>query len=184
MAVLWLVWGSGQAAAGLAVGDEVEVMLKGVPAGEQEQVNGKYMVREGGVRLPMLGTLVPARGLTADQLARVAEAAYQKEGIYANPAIEVRVVRGADVPGDLAKVSVGGHVNRPGFIDYRKGMTLAQAVQAAGDRTAFGGAAIVLVRGARSMKLDYRKQEDRNLTVLPNDTITVQQRGPFEGNRG
>lgn len=183
--VIGLAAGLGAVArGGLATGDEVEVMLKGVPAGEQEQVNGRYMVREGGVRLPMLRAMVPARGLTVDQLARAAEVAYQKEGIYANPAIEVRVIRGADAAGDNAQVSVGGHVNRPGFIEYRKGMTLTQALQAAGDRTAFGGATILLVRGAKSTKLDYRKEHDRNLLLLPNDTVTVQQRGPFEGNRG
>jgi protein involved in polysaccharide export with SLBB domain len=176
----FLSWGIGAARGGLAVGDEVEVSLKGVPAGEQEQFNGRYTVREGGIRLPLLEGLVPVVGMAVDQAARTAETAYRKAGIYENPAIEMRVLRGKDVAGDDALVSVGGRVKRAGQVPYRKGMTLTQAIQAAGDRDDFGGSTVILERAGKARKLDYRKQEDRNLPLLPNDTITVQQRKPFE----
>ena len=167
--------------AGLAVGDDVQVVLKGVPVEEQGQVNGVYTVREGGVRLPLLNGLVPAKGLTPEQLARAVERAYQEQGIYANPAIEVKVVM-AD--GGGPQVSVGGQVRRPGIIPFRKGMTLQQAIQAAGDRTEFGSGKVIVVRGGKARELDFTKQECKNYVIEANDTVTVKQRGVLEGNRG
>jgi protein involved in polysaccharide export with SLBB domain len=169
------VWG------GLAVGDDVQVVLKGVPVEEQGQVNGVYAVHEGGVRLPLLEGLVPARGLTLEQFARAAERAYQVQGIYAKPAIEVKVIQ---PDGGGPQVNVGGYVGRPGFVPFRKGLTLLQAIQAAGDRTEFGGGKIVLVRGGQARELDFTKQEHRNLRLEANDTVTVKQRRPWEVNRG
>lgn len=173
------------AAAGVETGDTVKLTIRGIPNDEQQQVSGSYRVGDtGGLRLPLLKERVPVRGLDADQIATAIENAYRSAGIYKNPSIEVEIKSGKDQPGESAVVSVGGQVNRAGPVVYRKGLTLMQALQAAGDRTAFGGRNITVFRGKKAIRLDYRKAEVKNFELLPDDTITVDVKGPFEFDRG
>jgi len=174
------------ALAGLETGDAVKITLRGVPPDEQQKVNGEYRVGDSGtIRLPMVPTPLPARGLNPDEFARAAEKAYRDAGIYAAPAIEMEVVgRQVIVEGAQAMVTVGGQVRRSGQVPYRKGMTLIQAVQLAGDRNEYGGRNIRLFRKGKVMNLDFRKPEHKNLLLEPDDAITVDQAGIVEGNRG
>jgi len=173
------------ARAGVEIGDTVKLSIRGVPNDEQQQVNGVYRVGDtGGLRLPLLKERLNVRGLTADQLAAVAERAYREAGIYQNPSIEVEVMAGPETAPAATIVSIGGQVNKAGPVPFRKGLTLMQALQAAGDRTAFGGRNITLIRGKKVIHLDYRKPETKNLELLPDDTISVEQRLILEGDRG
>src|SRR5690606_18962411 len=138
----------------------------------------------GGLRLPYLPKRLPVRGLNADQIATAAEKAYQTAGIYKTPAIEVEIRKGREQAGDVAQVSVGGQVNRSGPVPYRKGLTLLQAIQAAGDRNAFGGRNIKIFRAKRVIHLDFRKPEHKNFLLEPEDSVIVEQRGAAEMDRG
>jgi protein involved in polysaccharide export with SLBB domain len=172
------------AIAGIEPGNAMKLTLRGVPAEEQAKIDGLYRVGEsGGVRLPLLETPVPAKGMTAEQFARSAEKAYRDAGIYARPAIEVEM-QFADPEGQDPKVSVGGHVRRSGPQAFRKTMTLLEAIQAAGDRDEFGGRDIRLIRKGKTTLLDFRKQEVKNLLLEPFDSIIVNQAGVVEGDRG
>ena len=156
-----------------------------MPNDEQQQINGVYRVGDtGGLRLPLLKERLSVGGLTADQIAAAAERGYRDAGIYKSPSIEVEILKGKDQPGEGAVVSVGGQVGHAGPIPFRKGLTLMQALHAAGDRTAFGGRNIVLYRGKKAIHLDYRKPEHKNFELLPDDTITVEQKGVVEFDRG
>jgi protein involved in polysaccharide export with SLBB domain len=171
----------------LKPGNAVKVSLRGVNADEQNKVSGEYRVSDGGlVRLPMLDGPLKASGLTADQLARVAEKAYRDEGIYDKPAIEVEVITAPVIAtnGSAAEVTFGGQVLRPGTVPYTKGMTLLQGLQKAGDRNIYGGRNIRLHRNGKVRLLDFRKAEDKNLLLEPGDAITVDQAGAFEFDRG
>lgn len=172
------------AVAGIEPGNAMKLTLRGVPAEEQAKIDGLYRVGEsGGVRLPLLETPVPAKGMTAEQFARSAEKAYRDAGIYARPAIEVEM-QVADPEVQDPKISVGGHVRRAGPIPFRKTMTLLEAIQAAGDRDEFGGRNIRLIRKGKTTLLDFRKQEVKNLQLEPFDSIIVDQVGVVEGDRG
>ncbi len=167
--------------AGLGKGDGVKVTLRGVPAEEQQKVNGEYRVGEsGGVRLPMIKGLLAAEGMNAEQFARQVEKAYRDAGIYANPAVEVEILSGKGIAEGAPVVSVGGHVNHAGPVPFRKGITLMQAVQAAGDRDVFGGRKVQVFRKGKVIPLDYRKQADKNFPLEPNDSISVDQAGILE----
>lgn len=168
--------------AGVKEGDSVQVTVRGIPATEQEKLNGVYRVGTSGLRLPFLKSRLPVAGLEPDQIAVAAEKAYQSEGIYHQPAIDVEIVRGEDQKGTEAQVSVGGHVKRSGAVSFRQGMTLLQAIQAAGDRTEFGSRNIKVIRDGKSIALDFRKAEHKNFSIRPNDSIIVEQRGILEGN--
>ena len=173
------------ARAGVEIGDTVKLSIRGVPNNEQQQVNGVYRVGDtGGLRLPMLKQRLSVRGLSADQIATAAERAYREAGIYENPSIEVEVTGGIEDPGAATIVSVGGQVGKAGPVPFRKGITLMQALQAAGDRTPFGGRNVTLFRGKKAIHLDYRKAETKNFDLLPDDTITVEQKGALEFDRG
>lgn len=173
------------ARAGVEIGNTVKLSIRGVPNEEQQQVNGVYRVGDtGGLRLPLLKERLTVLGLTADQIAAAAERAYREAGIYKNPSIEVEVTGGPEDPGGGTLVSVGGQVAKAGPVPYRKGLTLMQALHAAGERTAFGGRNITLFRGKKAIHLDFRKPEHKNFELLPDDTITVEPKGVVEFDRG
>ena len=163
---------------GLAPGDSIKLTLRGVGSEEQEKVNGNYKLgQSGGVRLPMLETLLSAKGLTPEQFARSAEKAYREQGIYTQPAIEIEAVIGGEKGEAASMVSVGGQVKNAGDSEYRKGLTLLQAINAAGGRNEFGGRNVMLVREGKSYWLDYLNLKHKNLPLRPNDALQVEQRG-------
>jgi len=172
------------ASAELAPGDRIGVTLRGVPATEQEKVNGKYQVGESGsVRLPLLEKLVPARGLSPEQFARAAETAYKQDGIYDQPAIEVEVFAGGDQGGE-ALISVGGQVRRAGQTPFRKDMTVIQAIDAAGGRNDFGSRNVLLLRGGKQYCLDFTNLKHKNIVLLPWDSLQVEQKGILDRWKG
>lgn len=172
------------ALAGLEPGEQINLTIRGVSPAEQQKVSGIYRVGEsGGVRLPLLAELVPARGLTPEQFARAAETAYVKAGIYAQPAIEVDASQGKDQQG-TAVVSVGGLVRRAGDSPFRKGMTVIQALDAAGGRNEFGGRNLFLLRDGKQYCLDFTVLAHKNIVLLPNDSIQVDQKAVFDKWKG
>jgi protein involved in polysaccharide export with SLBB domain len=172
------------ALAGLEPGDGIQVTLRGVEEAEQKSVNGTYRVGDSGqVRLPLLDRLVTARGLTPEQFARAAEAAYRAEGIYTKPAIEVEALA-VIKDGQQSVVSVGGQVQRAGESAFRKGMTVIQAIDAAGGRNAFGGRNVLLIRGGRQYCIDFLNLKHKSIRLLPDDSLQVEQKGVLDRWKG
>jgi protein involved in polysaccharide export with SLBB domain len=171
--------------AGLEPGDGIQVTLRGVEEAEQKSVNGTYRVGDSGqVRLPLLDRLVTARGLTPEQFARAAEAAYRAEGIYTKPAIEVEALQGREQDDGPAMISVGGQVRRADKTEYRKGMTVIQALDAAGGRNDFGGRNLLLLRGEKQYCLDFLNLKHKNIRLLPDDSLQVEQKGVLDRWKG
>ncbi len=165
-----------QCIAGLESGDLLRLTVRGIAPEEQQKINGEYRVGEtGGVRLPLLASTIGARGLTAEQFARAAEAAYRNAGIYTRPAIEVETIRGTDTDNAPTVISVGGNVRRAGETQYRKGMTVIQALDAVGGRNEFGGRNIMLLRAGKQYCLDFNNLTHKNIVVLPGDSLQVEQ---------
>lgn len=172
------------ALAGLEAGEQISLTIRGVEPAEQQKINGTYRVGDSGsVRLPLLEHSVPARGLTAEQFARSAEAAYKAAGIYARPAIEVETLQGKDQRGP-AVVSVAGQVRRAGESPFRKGMTVIQAIDAAGGRNEFGGRNLLLIREGKQYCLDFTNLTHKNIVLRPGDSLQVEQKGVVDRWRG
>ena len=170
--------------AGLEPGDGIQVTLRGVEEAEQKSVNGTYRVGDSGqVRLPLLDRLVTARGLTPEQFARAAEAAYRAEGIYTKPAIEVEALA-VIKDGQQSVVSVGGQVQRAGESAFRKNMTVIQAIDAAGGRSAFGGRNVFLIRGGKQYCLDFLNLKHKSIRLLPDDSLQVEQKAVLDRWKG
>jgi protein involved in polysaccharide export with SLBB domain len=184
LAILLLSQLTGAVLGGLETGEQISLTIRGVDTTEQAKISGTYRVGEsGGVRLPLLEQLLPARGLTAEQFARSAEAAYKAAGIYARPAIEVETLQGGDHIGPTV-VSVGGKVRRAGETPFRKGMTVIQAIDAAGGRDDFGGRNLLLFRDGRQHCLDFTNLRHKNIVLRPGDSLQVEQKGIIDRWKG
>lgn len=163
----------------IKTGDVLVLSIKGVPEAEQGSIEGEYVVgKDGQIKVPIADVMVSARGLEFEELARAVENAYKKAGIYSRPTITVR--GDSSTPSRLI-VSVGGRVRRAGSIPFRSGMTLLQAIQAAGDMDQFGTKKrIYVTRGKEAWKMDLRKKEVQQFKLKPEDTIVVDQKGTFD----
>ncbi len=170
--------------AGLEPGEQINLTIRGVEPAEQQKISGIYRIGEtGSVRLPLLTELLAARGLTPEQFARAAEAAYRKAGIYSRPAIEVETVQGKDQQGP-ALISVGGQVRRSGDTPFRKGMTVVQAIDNAGGRNDFGSRNMFLIRDGKQYCLDFTNLAHKNIVLHPGDSLQVDEKGILDRWKG
>jgi protein involved in polysaccharide export with SLBB domain len=175
-----LVCGVLPAVAQIQPGKSVAISILGVPAEERGRIDGAYPVAENGtINMPFIGQ-VRAAGLKPEVLASALEARYRSAQIYRNPTIQVV----SDVEGgalDEAVVHIGGQVGRPGPVKFTRGLTLWQAIQAAGGPNAFGTIQRVKVLRAGNQR-QYNLSELRNMQVIlePNDSIEVPQKRPWE----
>ncbi len=156
-------------------GKAIQITISGVPPEEKGRVDGIYPVSDAGyINMPFIGT-VRAADLRNEDLAASLQARYKSLGIYTNPTIQVISKTGDSI--DEQMVHLGGQVRGPGPKPFRKGLTLYQAVQAAGGATEFGSMKRVkLFRNGRQTLYDLTKAQFMNVPVLPNDTIEVPQK--------
>jgi len=160
----------------ISPGRAIEIQIKGVPGEEMALVSGTYTVSESGtISMPLLSSAIRAAGMNPTSLARSIEAAYRAEKIYSTPSINV-IASTDDTLAELI-VTVGGQAKRPGPVKYTRGLTLYNAVQAAGGATEFGSMFRVrLLRGNQLKEYDLHQTKFMNLLVEPNDTIEIPQK--------
>ncbi len=164
----------------IRAGQAIELRINSVPAEEKAKFDGAYPVSSSGtINLPYLG-LIRAAGLRSDQLAVSIQNAYRSRQIFTNPTVQV--LTSTDQTLNEQLVTVGGQVNRQGPVKYTPGMTLYQAVAAAGGASPFGSMKRVKIyRGGKMTQYDLTKGQSMNVPVQPNDTIEVPQKHPIRG---
>ena len=151
----------------------LNLTIGGVPPQEAQQVSGVYTVSTNfTLNLPHIPE-VNIRGLTRSQVQRKIESAYKGAQIYTNPNINI-IADGVTVE---RIISVMGEVNRAGPVPYRPGMTLFEAISAAGNQTDFGSLKkIKLIRKGKVTQHDLSKistNPGADVTLQPNDKIIV-----------
>ncbi|MBK1831598.1 polysaccharide biosynthesis/export family protein [Verrucomicrobiaceae bacterium R5-34] len=157
----------------------LSITIKGVPASEQTRISGEYVVSpDGHVYLPLLQGGIKASGMSSSALARRIESSYRAAQMYQNPRITVVSRKDSAASQiDAQLISVGGFVKSPGQKPYTRGMTLFQAISAAGGETAFGSIRRVeLHRNGKKYTYDMRNAAHMRVKVYPNDTINVPQK--------
>lgn len=161
-------------------GKAIQITISGVPAEEKGRIDGIYPVSDAGyINMPFIDT-VRAAGLRNEDLAASLQARYKSLGIYTNPTIQVISKTGDSI--DQQMVHVGGQVRGPGPKPFSKGLTLYQAVQAAGGATEFGSMKRVkLFRNGRQTLYDLTKAQFMSVPVEPSDTIEVPAKNMFGG---
>jgi protein involved in polysaccharide export with SLBB domain len=159
-------------------GRAITITILGVPTEEKARFDGTYPVSESGmINMPHIGT-IKAAGLQADALSRVLQDTYKSRQIYTNPTIQV-LSSTADTL-DKQVVHVGGQVRKTGAAEYTQGLTLYQAIQAAGGPTEFGSMyRVKLFRSGNQRQIDLTDAKNMTITLEPNDTIEVPRQNWF-----
>jgi polysaccharide export outer membrane protein len=164
------------AIAQIEAGNSVIIKILGVTAEEKAKIDETYPVsNKGTVNMPFVGE-VRAAGLESDELAKSIQSAYRDGGIYTNATIQVISTKSE---GDAVsqQVHIGGQVRAPGPRPFTKGLTVFQAIQAAGGATEFGAMnRVILWREGAQTKIDLSKAEGMAIVTEPKDTIEVKQK--------
>jgi protein involved in polysaccharide export with SLBB domain len=183
LSVLFLIFSTAFAAFGqIQVGKSVQISVLGIPAEEKGRIDGNYPVAENGtVNMPFIGA-VRASGMRPEALASTLESRYKAAEIYRNPTFQVV----ADIgEGGMieAMVHVGGQVRRNGPVKFNRGITLWQAIQAAGGPTEFGTMKrVAILREGKLRSYDVTQTQFMQIPLEPDDNITVPQKRPWEPN--
>ena len=158
--------------------EAIQISISGVPVEEQQQVNNTYPVSSSGtINMPHIG-VISAAGLSPMVLSKRIESAYKSAEIYTTPAINV--IASIDKRLIEKKVTVGGYVRRPGPVPYSVGMTIWEALQAAGGETEFGAInRLELFRSGKRRVLDLKQDGNKHLGLRENDSINIPQKNWF-----
>ena len=163
----------------------LSIKIYGVTNIEQSKFDGSYTVDSSGfIYLPLLKNGLKASGFSSSKLARKIEDAYREAEIYVNPRINVISNKDEEAQKiDAQIVTVGGFVAGPGPIPYTRGMTLFEAVTAAGGASTFGSDKRVELHrgGVKKGIYNIRLAKDMKTPVYPGDTIKLPQK-TFLGN--
>jgi polysaccharide export outer membrane protein len=158
----------------------IRITVNGVPLEEKGRIDGDYPVGENGtVNMPFIGP-VNAAGLRPENLASILQSRYKSAQIYRDPTFQVMATTGGSTVVEEV-VHVGGQVARTGPVKFNRGLTLYQAIQAAGGATPFGTMKRVkLLRAGKQRSYDLTQLQNMQIPLDPGDTIEVPQKRPFE----
>jgi protein involved in polysaccharide export with SLBB domain len=153
-------------------GQSIKIDIRGVPADEVSRVQGEYPVSDSGtVNIPLIGPMAAA-GMSPTALGSRIEAAYKAAQIYKSPTVLVIASTGQSMEKQL--VHVGGQVRKTGPVEFVQGLTIYQAVQAAGGATEFGAMnRVLLMRNGKVEVLNLKLPQFMNFQLQQSDTVTV-----------
>jgi len=175
LAVLFSVL-CGQMPAQIRANELIQITIGGVPLEDQQQISNTYPVSSGGtINLPYIG-VIQAAGMSPMALSQRIGAIYKAKEIFTNPA--VNVTANTDARLREKKVHVGGYVRRPGPVPYTEGMTIWQALQAAGGENEFGAINRLELFSASGKRrvVNLREDTNKHVRVNENDSINVPQK--------
>lgn len=164
-------------------GGTVVLQFKNIPSEDVGNVNGEYPVsrEDGTISVPYLSGRVKVVGQTARQVENALRSLYLSQQIYSDPIIMANVGPKGEAPVDTRYIQIAGYVREKKNLPYREGVTLIQALIDCGDITEFGSRKIQVTRGKVTRTYDYFSARDRAIKLLPNDSVYVPRRPPFEG---
>jgi len=153
-------------------GTAIKIQILGIPQDEMSRISAEYPVSAGGtINMPFIGT-ISAGGSTPTDLAHRIESAYKSAQIYRYPTVQVIASSGQSIEKQI--VHIGGHVKRPGPTEFVEGLTIYQAIQAAGGADEFGAMNRVrLTRGGSVKTLNVKQDQFKNYVLQQSDTIEV-----------
>lgn len=177
VALLMTIVGLSSAFGQIRAKQMLDIKITGVPVSEKSRLDNVYQVSSSGtINMWVIGT-IKASGLTTSQLASTIASRYKAAGIYNSPTF---IVTSQLDQGDAAvkTYTVGGQVKSPGPRPWSIGMTLFNAVQAAGGHTPFGAInRVKLFRNGSVYTYDLRNDRHKTVKVYEKDMIEVPQTG-------
>lgn len=156
----------GNAAYVLAVGDAVQIILRGIPGGEAIE----DIIDEGGyVTLPLIDE-VRAAGCTATQLEKTIRDTYRERRIYKDINVQVMV--------PTRFYYMQGEIRGPGRVQLVSAVRLSQAIAANGGGTEFWNGKVVVKRNdgrivnvKNARRLERTPEED--ILLEPGDIVEL-----------
>ncbi len=116
--------------------------------------------------------MIPAAGLSPNELETALKAEFAKQEIYQNA--EFQVLSGNICGWTVTMVTVGGEVKKPGPVSFTDGITLWQAIQAAGGTSDFADSKQVkLFRGGKIQVYNLDDLKSREVKLILGDVIEV-----------
>lgn len=125
----------------------------------------------GNITLPHIGEFKVGQ-LTTSEAEKAIRESYIKKGLFTSPDVTVLGI-GLIVPPEYFMT---GAINKKGGFPFKDGITLWQAIVAAGDVTPFASNKVKLVRNGVSQEYDIRRIKNNksdNPLLLPGDMIEV-----------
>jgi len=156
----------------------INITISNVPPEDKATVTNTYPVSQNGmINMPHIGQ-VRAAGLLPEQLQASLEARYRSAEIYRNPTIQVIA---SDIDTLVSQVIyMAGDIGNKGPVKYVNGITLHQAIQAAGGASEFGSMRRVkLYRDGKNQTYDLTKDQFRGIPLQPNDTVEIMRKNLF-----
>ncbi len=156
--------------------DTIVMRISGVPAEDVNQISQTYSVAsDGKFPLPYVGRITAA-GMTPSQLGQRIELAFKQAEIFTRPTVVVSTPE-ATQNGAVRKVAINGEVRVSQRAAYEDGMTLLDAIAAAGGFSPWADKERVrLIRDGKTSEHDMRKiseQPSLDITLRPDDRIIV-----------
>lgn len=170
------------ASAKVEKGDSLIVSIKGVPAEEQAQINGKYRVGlDGNIHLPFLNRVpISAKGLSLSAVARRIENAYINAKVYTTPSISLESLRDQkkEIDGTETNtfITVSGSVAKPGPQRYHSKMTLIDVVSASSPTKFAAQNRVVLIRNGKTYRYDMKIPSHMTLKVYAKDQVILNEK--------
>ncbi len=157
--------------------NRVNISISGVPDKDRAMITNEYVVNSNGLlKIPYIGN-IQATGLTCSQLQERIEQTFKAKQIFTFPVV---ICKASEDGAAIRTVTVGGEVRRPSQVPFREGMTMFDAVTAAGGPTDWGHMKKVrLIRGNRETQHDQSRASPdpaRNPPLNPDDKIIVPHR--------
>lgn len=156
--------------------DTIVMRISGVPTDDVNQISQTYSIAsDGKLPLPYVGRITAA-GMTPSQLGIRVEQTYKQAQIFTNPTVVISTPENT-ANGALRKISINGEVKVPQRAAYEDGMTLLDAIAAAGGFTDWANTKKVrLMRNGKTEEHDVSRisvEPERNVTLQPDDKIIV-----------
>jgi protein involved in polysaccharide export with SLBB domain len=153
-----------EAAAKLGSGDTFEVTVYG-----EQDLSGKYRIAEdGSINFPLVGSIAVA-GKAPSEIALAIQTELAQKQILRDPQVSVFVLEQAS-----KQVSVMGAVVKPGSVPLTSGMTLIQALGAAGGLTAIASGNSTIVTRHVNGKLERYKIAVQRITEGHEEDFALQ----------
>ncbi|NLB69305.1 MAG: hypothetical protein GX804_06445 [Lentisphaerae bacterium] len=156
----------------LQMGDTTQVTIR---AGSLDPVEIVDIVDiYGNITLPHLGEFKVGQ-LTTSEAEKAVANAYVENKIFSAPIITIVSPNLQHTP----EIFITGEIQKKGSFVYKDGITLWQAIVAAGDVTAYASNKVKLVRNGIATEYDIRKIKknvSENPVLMPGDIIEVMAR--------
>lgn len=147
----------------IAPSDTVHIVVYDEP----DLTNDYLVLPEGNIQVPLVGIL-PAKGMTAEQLATSLSDRLRGR-ILAQPRVSVNLVQ-------LRPVFVSGSVNKPGAYPYVADMTVEMAVALAGGYLDRAAESRVVIKHPGERERQFRLDPNSPIKLAPGDLVKVPER--------